>query len=393
MIVTAEDVAREISQRQCISFVGAGFSAPYGMPSWGGLLRELIIRGDQYCSAIKSATRQDEMRASLEAASTALAKNEFTYCASLLKASIPASIVAAFVKGRFRQRSHYPALVTKQMRHRLESLLRLPNAGIITTNYDNVIDNRMADVAGVRICLGTAEDLGGLLSGNRSGLGFYLKVHGDLGGNIVFSSEEYDDVYLRQTKVRSFIKAAMLRFPFLFIGCSMESEILRIRRELYLEFGPSLPKCFYIAAESRDSKVRADWLGRYAAVSSILYSNIDGTHSNFDVVLSEVADRSNSLYQELFGLRPSGSVQLIVGKNIAQKKKLVGELNRKLAQRVRSLYRNSASWSDILSLRTQVPDIFGTITETELMYRAYYLVAVGLLAEFETSDGIRIRAV
>ena len=37
-----EDLKRSLSKRQCVAFVGAGFSTVCGMPGWGAMLQMLL---------------------------------------------------------------------------------------------------------------------------------------------------------------------------------------------------------------------------------------------------------------------------------------------------------------------------------------------------------------
>ena len=187
------------------------------------------------------------------------------------------------------------------MTERLKNLVRIPWAGIVTTNYDELIEyalsqswnNGDADMP----CKGTDSRLGRILNADSPLQWFLVKIHGTVSdpGNLVFGTNEYDMTYINTTRMLSFLTALMLRYQIVFLGCSLEGEILRLRRKLVYEFSGDISKAYALLPEFPENRQREEWLEEYAGVKSLLYPNDKGDYMGFDEFLEDAVECAEEL--------------------------------------------------------------------------------------------------
>lgn len=230
---------------------------PLGFPSWHGLLQNLLVYA-------KDNSHPDTSGMILESARRQISRGHFVEAADKLKGLISKSDFSVFLNQQFSTRQRELTAsgeVKDRMKSRLQNLLSIPWAGIITTNFDDFI---RGDGFDWRVN-GTDPDLGHLLS---RGEPFLVKVHsGDWQSSVILTSEDYYETYLsdgRSPGVRLFLKAVMLNYHVLFIGSSLENRILDIRRELHQAFRGYLPNAWALVPASEENLDRqADLLAEH----------------------------------------------------------------------------------------------------------------------------------
>jgi hypothetical protein len=115
----------------CATFVGAGFSAPVGMPMWSGLLEQLVRR-------LRSSSRaSDTKHALLAYAKKCIANGQLARAASAVRRSDPSGLIEQHLKDLFDAQRCFRDLPEKdprrqEMQARLDALLSLPWAGVVT---------------------------------------------------------------------------------------------------------------------------------------------------------------------------------------------------------------------------------------------------------------------
>jgi hypothetical protein len=274
------------------------------------------------------------------------------------------------------------------MTSRLKSLVVGPWAGILTTNYDELIEYGLNRWKRSSTVITTEVGLGSALCVPPSPGFFFAKIHGSMAGDrIVLSSDEYDRVYLGVPRVCDFLSAVMLRYHLLFLGCSLEDEIVRIRRRLVVEYEGRIPTAFALLPRSEENIVRAPWLRTRAAIEPLLYSVPRGSHQAVDRFLAEAAKIDVVSGGENLDTRAELR-RLPVGARVER----VGAVNRSLLALVAQQPRHALLHLSLMSLvdiKGRVLRSLCDISPEERAYRVFFLVSIGLLREEHADGGAR----
>jgi hypothetical protein len=206
------DMAKAIGKKRTVPFIGAGLSAPMGMPTWAKALSLLNSRIDDPSSAdveeLISATRYLDAADILFKTNPEIAKN--------------------FVRTTYR--------VTK-IDGALRLLPALANGCVVTTNFDDAIEHVMNENATPfdSYMHGTEEHnfFPRLTRGERC----LLKLHGDYDNQstYILSGDQYNKAYGDPFSFSSPIPKALRQIyistTLLFLGCSLgEDMTLRLFR-------------------------------------------------------------------------------------------------------------------------------------------------------------------
>ena len=281
----SEVLPNYLYRRECVAYVGAGFSMAAGMPGWSGLVRYLA-----------SGPRQILGHSSV-VAETLLSSGDLTGAASVLKASLSPRDLELALNHLFGTEAYRRCSSDgrEQMDQRVGSLLRCNWAGVITTNYDRLIENGLdcshdADwIANVQNH-GDPKSLGHILSMASEDRIFFVKLHGSLSSSgLVLTTQDYNDAYLSSPQITAFLTAIFLRYYVVFIGCSMDDEVVRLRRRLFADFRSHLPNSFVLFEDSQVNKAKARLLAEGCGMESIFYANADGRHLGVNAFLEQVA--------------------------------------------------------------------------------------------------------
>jgi len=347
------------------------------MPGWSRLLSVLIRTAE---STVSDSTR----RVVVASASEALNGGNLPLSASLIrqcltKGELDLAVRQQFDLGIYR---NCPPTNKKRMTERLRYLVAAPWAGIITTNYDELIEHALAkwsDYENHRTT-GTDNRIGSILA-NCQGGQFFVKLHGTVAASqIVLSTEEYDRMYLGSPQVSAFLTAVMLSYHLVFIGCSLEDEIVRLRRKLSVDFGGVLPMAYAVIVRTRENTARAGWLRDNVQVESVFYEETDKDHVSLDHFLRSVARSS----------LPAGGGRIGVTKTAAEilrqaperRLREIGAINRTLLMHVFGSPKHTVDKAALLDLvRTNTDTLLNGRTPEEIMYRIFFLVSLNLLEE------------
>ena len=209
----------------------------------------------EYARKHVHSTNKDEV---LTRAQRLIAAPRLTDAAALMKQLLTKAEFSVFLKEQFSTSAREVAATTEakeRMHARLQNLIRVPWAGILTTNFDDYI---RADGFDWR-ANGTDPDLGHILSRNEP---FLVRLHsGDWHSDTVLTSEDYYQTYLNDGKVpglRLFLKAVMLSYQVVFIGASLEDRVLDVRRELHQTFRGYLPNAWALVPGTQENLDRRD---------------------------------------------------------------------------------------------------------------------------------------
>jgi hypothetical protein len=97
--------------------------------------------------------------------------------------------------------------------------------------------------------------------------------------------------------ISMFLIAAMMKYSFVFVGCSLfVDEIINIRRKLIMNFGSQVPVCHALLQSTSVTRARLASMRDDYGINCILYDarvpKTYGEHSAVDVFLRQTASFS-----------------------------------------------------------------------------------------------------
>lgn len=392
-----DQLVADVAEGRTIAYLGAGFTAACGMPGWGGLLRNLISAAAKAGSDVRSSAVESHSEL-VDSANLALSQGRYVLCASLIRSLLREMEIRDLVRRSFSSDVYRNASPVQKdrMKKRCLNIFRTPFRGIITTNYDTIIEDLWPKFAPKRFetVIGGDPQLGHLLFSSARARPFFFKAHGSLdSSSIVLSTEEYDRVYLAVSTTRRFLEAAMMTSSFLFVGCSLEDELLRIRRGLLIEFSGKLPLSYALVEMSPENQARADWLLRTCAVQSVYYVNRNGAHSKVDEFLEQLCVRATGQAAQSFGASVPLTAKEHLSLNLPQRLKGIGFKNEKILGCIRSSPDKQVNQDILLSMLQYSSDLqsagFSDFSAEEFFYRVMFLIQIGLLREERDHAGRR----
>lgn len=219
-----EELIDSVRARKCILFVGSGLSTLAGYPSWPQLIERLVAR----------ARRSPNAR--LEGLETMELRKDYLMLAEFARTTLGAWDYTQLLK-RELGRPVAPSPV-----HRL--IAGTDYRGIITTNYDRLLEHTIAEVRHSLPVIFTTNGIEVMGDALFNPDLFIYKLHGDITSpaSIVLSERDYDRMILRNPHVRSFLFGAVLNHTLLFVGYSLsDPDFNLLLRELTLMFENYVP--------------------------------------------------------------------------------------------------------------------------------------------------------
>jgi len=369
-----------------VAYVGAGFSMPCGMPAWFGLLKGLLdVARDAKCSGPVA-----ESYGALETCERALDNSQLAMAASILRKLLSPADLDEAIRQRFG--NHVLAQAGKldrdTMEARMKHLVRGPWVGILTTNYDTLIEKALGRWVDREVVMVNEDNprLGSVLASAPSAGLFFVKAHGSIsGGRLVLSTEEYDRTYLGTSRMTSFLSALFLRYYVVFVGCSLEDEVIRIRRKLSLDFDGLIPVAYALLPDSEQNRTRLSWLREVAKIEPILYPESDRQHTSVEKFLAEASRCVDLATREK-------TKEEVTRTNLARvpvrdRLDRIGLVNVDLLQLIAGQPNVSLDHLDLVDMTriigAPMKSRLYEISPEERVYRALFLVSVRLLTEVQ----------
>jgi hypothetical protein len=349
------------------------------MPDWETLLRRLVA------VARRSAVTQPQLRI-VRSAETALREADYSLAASLLRQTLQSSELDLAMRSEF-DLSVYRNCGKRSktmMTARLKNLVAAPWAGIITTNYDDLIEHALGRwVEGeINQTSGFDPRLGTVLA-NPNSSRFFVKLHGSVTtSRIVLSTEEYDRTYTSSPQVTAFLTGVMLRYHLVFIGCSLEDEILRLRRKLVIEFSGVIPVAYALLPSTPGNAAREPWLREHAQIECMLYPKDDKEHRSLDRFLVQASrlDKALGITNDVL----STTVERMSKQPLVRRLRLLGTINRTLLEWIAVRGDQGVGSFDVIdcgSTGGSAPGELLNVSSEERFYRVLFLVSIGLLQD------------
>ena len=213
-----EELSKEVKNGSAILFVGSGISVASGLPSWHGLLEELI--------QILSGTPAAKFNPNLEAEAKLLLadRSKWLLLAQMLRVEL-SNRFQSYIAERFTDRATNPNAVH-------EAIWKIKWRGIITTNYDDLIEKSYAQFTKGTdlIAKYTYETPGTVSAAFRRNEQFVLKAHGEARSpdNVVLTEKDYRDLIYVQRGFQTLLQTLFCTSSILFIGTSVNDPDIRM---------------------------------------------------------------------------------------------------------------------------------------------------------------------
>ncbi len=277
-------LTRHVAEGRCVLFVGAGLSAAAGLPTWGGLLDEVLKELESNSDA-----NAPELRALWEAKKYLEVAD---HCADAKSAQLRTTLM-----GRVRGATEPIPEVHKILR-------TFPFAGIVTTNYDKLVERAFWEAGLVpKVHTHASKDAFGTLLFDRAF--FILKAHGDIDEpeTIVLSTKSYRELIHANPAFNAVISAILLNFSILFVGYSLNDPDFRLLMERQItDFKGTTPIRY--ALMDGIGAVEAQILQRNAGIQVIGYPK--GKHSEVLTFFRQLQEK----VQQEDAKRPASPISL-----------------------------------------------------------------------------------
>lgn len=277
--VIPDDLIAQVARQNCVAFVGAGLSAAVGLPGWPRLIRQMI----DWCESHGiSLPNKADIERLLEV------KNNLLDAADALRSNMGDGKYRQFLEEVFLRPDLKPTEVHK-------ILVKIPFAGVGTTNYDPLIEEAYREVhPDAPFSVFTQvdyEQLGTALHAKRF---FVLKAHGTIERpeTIVLGRKDYNRLIHGSEDYRTFLRALFLQKTVLFLGFSMtDPELLLLLGELNEIFQGNTPTHYALMDVSDTTQTEQDQFKDYYGVRIIPYTPSAADHPEVKAFLLELSER------------------------------------------------------------------------------------------------------
>jgi hypothetical protein len=348
---------------------------PLGMPGWSGLLKSLV-------GLAESSNPNPETEQKLSMCRAGIDAGEFELVASLIRSLLHKSDIMEHVSDLYGDHNWKKASQAKRknMERRLKCLLALPWRGIVTTNYDTLIEygQNLYGRTRTQALLGSGSRLGVVLAQSQADTMFFVKIHGSINlDHVVLSTEEYNELYFKP-HINRFLSALMMSYSILFIGSSLEDQLIQMRRTLTAEFEGNLPLAYAILFRSDKNVRRERWLCDIARIQPLFYD--DPEHLGVDNYLMQLQIECDQVLNEL--PTSQGTARNFRSQDYDKRWSEIGEINRQIVYLTQSM-GGSIRHRDLMELAdgSRVPERIRDISSSERIYRILFLTSCGIVTE------------
>ncbi len=230
--------------------------------------------------------------------SKAIQEGKLLIVAQEIEDHLPKETLNRFFRQIFLDTGVKPGDVHKQ-------LVRIPFQGILTTNYDALIEGAYTlEMEGRIPPVFIQEDLEKIPNPLRTEDVFVFKIHGDIGrpDSIVLGSHEYQETLFRRPGYRSFLETLFTINTVLFLGFSLsDPDIDNMLDRLASIYSRTNELHYALIEKDRYSSLEKRRLALDKRIRVLEYDNDDGTHEQvfeFLTYLYELTDIEGELREE-----------------------------------------------------------------------------------------------
>ena len=271
----------ELAKGKCVAFVGAGFSMGAGLPGWRNLLQDMLVY----------AGREGVRLGDREAIQSSIEAGDLLPAADELRERLGRDRFQRFMTSRFRSAELRPTNAHL-------ALTDIPLSGIITTNYDKLIETAYTLRRGISPPTFTHEKYPEMAATLRDG-GFYiLKMHGCVDDiqSLILGTSDYKRLMQTNSALATFLTSVFLNRTILFLGYSLNDpglvSLLDHLKGSYFEYSP---RTYALAPEGALSSLRSRRIAADHGIEVITYRPSTPNHPELNLLLQQIADGANTL--------------------------------------------------------------------------------------------------
>lgn len=331
-------LARHVKAGRCALFVGAGLSAPAGLPTWGALMQQLIDRATPWAvdpalfstpidfeSPVRSALKEPRVAAVRRALGDASFRRlcdgvrrvrggsfdlqELLHVLDTVyqDSADRAELARLTTQRRYTElaehcrtrlgRERFHAIVRDALTTTAElpsthvDIVRTPYSCVVTTNFDTLLEDAYARYAGFVPRTPTGAELGQQGTLLLDEAFFILKAHGDAARpeTMVFTADDYRRIIHATPAFQAVLGGILLTHAVLFVGYSLNDVNFRLLLDNQLTvFNGHVPPRY--ALLSGVGPAEADLLWQTAKLQVLSYP--DGQHDQVGKFLGQLAEES-----------------------------------------------------------------------------------------------------
>ncbi len=275
------ELINSIIEGKAVAFCGAGLSIPVrrangiNLPNWKQLLTELLNHAvnDSYSVL----PLKEEIK-------TAITENQLLMVAQELEETISRQNIIKYLRDIFLDKNLTPT-------NTHSALVSIPFLGILTTNYDTLIESAYT-IKNKRLPpIFTQEDLVNVSNPLKTREEFVFKIHGDINRpqTIVLNSHDYSQILFRTPSYRSFLETLFTVNTVLFIGFGLEDpDVDNLLDRMAGIYSRNNDFHYILIPKGRFNNLEKKRLALDKKILTIEYDNDDNTHSEVYEFLNHV---------------------------------------------------------------------------------------------------------
>lgn len=255
------DLVQSFKQGKGGIFIGAGLSQGAGLPSWEGLLNDLIVLAEK----VSYKPNHDFIESCKELLNQ---PSKYLLLAQELK---------DFLQDSFRKYiiETYADNCPPPTEDHLK-IINYPYQFIITTNYDTLLENAFVKVHGKQAKVHSFKDSPDIAYDLWNGRPFILKAHGDANKSqqgIILTEKDYRQILFQEKGYQSILQSLFTTKTILFLGSSLSDPELKLLLSfIHSSFHGGGPTHYALISEKEMNNVEAESWRKNFNIQIIPYS-------------------------------------------------------------------------------------------------------------------------
>ncbi|MGA9996866.1 MAG: SIR2 family protein [Pyrinomonadaceae bacterium] len=279
-----DDLIKQIVERNCVVFVGAGLSLKAQMPNWKELLRRMIVWAGK--NGVNMSKKElSELEAHIQ-------NNDLLLVAEDMSDRLTPEKYQRFMTEVFANQQSSPTEA-----HKL--VAKIPFAAALTTNYDALLETALRMSKG-NIPVYTHRDVDDWLGAHRRRDFYVFKIHGDVSRitTVVLGRGDYRQLMHNNSSYRRALENIFSVRTVLFLAFSLtDPDILMLLDELKTVFHGYLTH--YALMDTRNcSSIACRRFEKDCGITVIPYTSSDDTHPQIRTFLRMLDKRVKQMQVE-----------------------------------------------------------------------------------------------
>lgn len=276
-----------VRSRPIVAFVGSGFSAPAGLPSWAALKNQLV---EELREKAAQAANSTEARRIAENAESIDSSENYWVAFGRLQEALGRTTYQAIIRKRLAKAD------TLEIPSTYKSLWRTPVEGVLSVNLDNFVKRGFSQTyPGKDLKWFTGSQAGPLARVLHAGHKFAYSLHGSIddASSWIFTHEELRALY-KSKAYRLMLNTIFTTYTVIFLGISADDQAVGGPLEQIAKMGIEGPDHYWLT-DRADSSTES-W-AESVGIRLIPYAPIERDHSLVCEILDDLSTAKGSEIQ------------------------------------------------------------------------------------------------